>query len=656
MVLFGINLNKGKCEMKKWFKNISATIGILFLGVALFFVSLPYGVYLEYQIKFNPKQAWAFVTSKAPIEYVIDASEADQGVTGNGKTIKAFVDAIGATRKATVKLLHTSTSTFTDYTLLTAETITDNIALDIDHGARLALTGNITINGPFLHGDGLSQKFSGAGSVSFGSSRTIKAIWFANYSADCGESITGAIASISSVGGKIVLTGKADQTTTINATGITKRIIIEGTGSASSQDVPEILGKLTTPMFDLTGSRYFTFRDLHLSGDNGTTPNIGFLLARDSGVASAGEHKFFNVLIRGFFTLAPVFSYGSEVNAYYSCFFWNAETNGKSFIFSRYNTEGITSAYATIATGSQSNTCLRFYDPDFRLLTGGATAESLYIDGGDDISILGGFIAAVSSRAAIHINTTTGSVNRLTIADMRFEIFGGATRPDYGIYYTGTNTSIFHTFRNLPIDAGTDIIHVAGNLEIQYLTIEDLWDTNSAGTDFYRVKYGRINAISFNYTSRDYTQQCFLTGPASQISLGTGSAYNVVFESDIGGWKTDYGLFHDRGNIDAYDFVVGNFTTDGTWRDFDLSSIVPVGTKTVALHIQLRDDATDSRMSFREKGNAHAVNISVIGTQVANLSTFADLIVQLDGDRKAEYQGSNLAFLTINVAVKGWWK
>ena len=84
--------------MKKWLKKISAIIGILSLGMALFLLFLPYGVYIEYHVKFNPKQAWAFVASKAPIEYVIKASETDQGATGNGRTIKAFVDAIGGTR------------------------------------------------------------------------------------------------------------------------------------------------------------------------------------------------------------------------------------------------------------------------------------------------------------------------------------------------------------------------------------------------------------------------------------------------------------------------------------------------------------------------------------------------------------------------------
>jgi hypothetical protein len=151
--------------VKRTIKNISAVVGSLGIGIALFFLFLPYGVYLEYQVKFNPMQAWAFVSSKAPIVYAINASETDQGVVGNGRTMKAFIDAIGGTRKATLKILHTSKSTFTNYTLTTSEVITDNIALDPDHGARLDGAGTLTINGPFEHG--LSQCFGSSITVIF---------------------------------------------------------------------------------------------------------------------------------------------------------------------------------------------------------------------------------------------------------------------------------------------------------------------------------------------------------------------------------------------------------------------------------------------------------------------------------------------------------
>jgi hypothetical protein len=61
----------------KFFKKITAISGILALGVLAFFLFLPYGVYLEFNVKFNPMQAWSFVSSQAPIEYIISAAETD---------------------------------------------------------------------------------------------------------------------------------------------------------------------------------------------------------------------------------------------------------------------------------------------------------------------------------------------------------------------------------------------------------------------------------------------------------------------------------------------------------------------------------------------------------------------------------------------------
>ena len=77
-----------------------------------------------------------------------DCTETDQGVTGNGKTIKAFVDAIGSD-KATIHLRHNSGSATTTYTLTTSETIPDNISLEIENGAILDGAGTLTVNGPF---------------------------------------------------------------------------------------------------------------------------------------------------------------------------------------------------------------------------------------------------------------------------------------------------------------------------------------------------------------------------------------------------------------------------------------------------------------------------------------------------------------------------
>lgn len=110
----------------------------------------------------------------------------------------------------------------------------------------------------------------------------------------------------------------------------------------------------------------------------------------------------------------------------------------------------------------------------------------------------------------------------------------------------------------------------------------------------------------------------------------------------------------DRGDPASVDKAVGDFTTDETWNDLDLSAIVPAGAIAILFNIQVKDDAADSSMLFRENGNSNAYNVASVRTQVANVISDADLIVSCDAGRVIEYYGSNLAFVSIDLTVRGW--
>ena len=99
--------------------------------------------------------------------YFPDYNEADQGVTGNGKSAKAYIDAIAA-KKATLVFRHNSGATTTTYTFSTDETIPSNIDVVIEKGAILSIGSakTLTINSSFSVGR--YQVFSGDGSVNFG--------------------------------------------------------------------------------------------------------------------------------------------------------------------------------------------------------------------------------------------------------------------------------------------------------------------------------------------------------------------------------------------------------------------------------------------------------------------------------------------------------
>ncbi len=116
------------------------------------------------------------------------------------------------------------------------------------------------------------------------------------------------------------------------------------------------------------------------------------------------------------------------------------------------------------------------------------------------------------------------------------------------------------------------------------------------------------------------------------------------------GWE-----YVDRGDPAANDFAVGDFTTDGTWNDLDLSGIIGTGVKLVHLRVSIEDGAANSGMYFRENGNSNAYNFSGGATAVANVDNHIDdCFVMCDSNGVIEYLGSNLAFTRIDLVVRGW--
>ena len=115
------------------------------------------------------------------------------------------------------------------------------------------------------------------------------------------------------------------------------------------------------------------------------------------------------------------------------------------------------------------------------------------------------------------------------------------------------------------------------------------------------------------------------------------------------------GTYVDRGDPSSDDFAVGDFTTDFTWRDLDLSSIVPAGAASVYLHLTLQDGAAGSLMQFRKNGQTNSFNLVTALTQVVDLFIASTAVIKLDAGRIIEYRASNTTFDIINVVVLGWW-
>lgn len=140
----------------------------------------------------------------------------------------------------------------------------------------------------------------------------------------------------------------------------------------------------------------------------------------------------------------------------------------------------------------------------------------------------------------------------------------------------------------------------------------------------------------------------------------TGSAGKYV-KVNVGETGLDFGSptpgagdeYVDVGDPAAYHYTLANFITDGTWRDWDLSGIV--GSQVCLVHfvIRLQDNAVGSFFLIRENGNSNVYNKGAVVTGTTNVE-FEDVWCLTDSNGIVEYYGSNLAFTSIDVVIRGW--
>ncbi len=107
--------------------------------------------------------------------------------------------------------------------------------------------------------------------------------------------------------------------------------------------------------------------------------------------------------------------------------------------------------------------------------------------------------------------------------------------------------------------------------------------------------------------------------------------------------------------IGAHDKLIGDFTTDGTAKvnGLDLSGIVPAGATGVVLAGFVQDDAADSWFYIYHSAGA-TISALRLRTAVANIRVNGAATIPIDTDRLMDYQGANLVFTAISIAVLGW--
>jgi len=112
-------------------------------------------------------------------------------------------------------------------------------------------------------------------------------------------------------------------------------------------------------------------------------------------------------------------------------------------------------------------------------------------------------------------------------------------------------------------------------------------------------------------------------------------------------------IYKDRGDIADYDFEVGDLITDGTWRELDISSIVPANAKVIVGRIEVNDNLAGQAVYLRPYGYTNVKNRSSVITQVAGKTVVANFSLAIF-DQKIEYMASNTSWTAITIQPSGW--
>ncbi|MBA7654814.1 hypothetical protein ES703_62707 [subsurface metagenome] len=113
--------------------------------------------------------------------------------------------------------------------------------------------------------------------------------------------------------------------------------------------------------------------------------------------------------------------------------------------------------------------------------------------------------------------------------------------------------------------------------------------------------------------------------------------------------------FVDRGDPVGPDWQLVSFTVDGTWRDLDLSSIVPAGAKAVLFNLGMISGSMSSFFELRKKTNANNIVRTFSNVQVASVVQGYDLVTACSDARIVQYKATSPGFLALELVVKGWW-
>ncbi len=227
-------------------------------------------------------------------------------------------------------------------------------------------------------------------------------------------------------------------TDALNLTG-KNGVVLLGAGSVASQLWP---WASAMNHLDFTGSTNVLLQDLQVGAGStqASVPNTGLLIALNSG-GTGNLFRARGLFAIGKYTKATVYIYGHTLGQFVSSslYNYNKVAGSRTVALTGSNIDTLTSAFATIASGTKAPNSWEFVATDIQeWINGGAVTNGvgLLLDGANDIHFLGG--EQVGSAGTAY-TTIQGTCTQISFRGWVFDP-GGGTNNTNGFLFVASPT------------------------------------------------------------------------------------------------------------------------------------------------------------------------------------------------------------------------
>jgi hypothetical protein len=289
-----------------------------------------------------------------------------------------------------------------------------------------------------------------------------------------------------------------------------------------------IIGKTRgQPVIDLTGANHCLIQDLNIEYEEGNpevAPNVGLLLARNPDGGSAQEHRFTNVNLIGYFSVANVYNITSELDRFIGCIFINKAPGGHNLVWSSDNFAHVESPSRGRIRTLYSNTELRVIGCSFYNWGGGEGGSNVHLRGFTmDATVRDCYMNPPQGGHAVYLGMSSqgGPVRDAEFTNLRIE--GENATDVFRIEGRAENVAIRHCCliygegRALNADA------------VSYLAFEhnDVWNVRGWKTAIRAESLSESRIVSNLFTFDNWEGKNPQAGPEVVIT-GTHSARNLL--------------------------------------------------------------------------------------------------------------------------------